>query len=135
MLRFSAVGASLLLGSFLYAQQPATRTETTTTKTTWSGQLVDEGCYTSHSQTKESKSSEKGATKTQTTTTVTTECPVTPTTTTFGFVTADGKFMRFDAPSNSRIVQIVKSKKDLEKSKIQVVGTANGDVIVLEEIQ
>lgn len=135
MLKLSAVGASLLLGTFLCAQQPASRTETTTTKTTWSGLLVDEGCHTSQTQTKETKSTEQGATKTQTTTTVTTECPVTPATTTFGFLTSDGKYLRFDTPSNSKIVQIVKGKKDMEKSKVQVVGTANGDVIVLEEIQ
>lgn len=131
MPRLAAVAALPLLGAFLYAQQPVTRTETTTTKTTWNGALVDETCRVSRTQTKETKSDAK----TETTTTVVTECPVTPTTTSFGFVTSDGKSFHFDAPSNSKIVQIIKANKDFNKSKVRVIGTTKGDIVVLEDIQ
>lgn len=131
-----------LLTGFLYAQEPNVRTETTTTKTTWSGTLVDEACHTSHSQTKQSATDARGATRTETTTTVVTECPVTTTTTSFGFITPEGKYMRFDAPSNTKIVQIVKDNKEWEKQmsdraplKVRIVGTANGDIVLLESIQ
>ena len=140
MYKFAA--AIPFVAGFLYAQQPATRTETTTTKTTWNATLIDEGCHTSRSQSKESKTNEQGATRTETTTTVVTECPATMTTTSFGFLTADGKYMRFDSPSNAKIVQIVRGNKDWEKVmsekkpvSVRVVGTANGDVVVLESLQ
>ncbi len=141
MSRFAVASVIPLFVGFLYAQQTTTRTETTT-KTTWNGTLVDEACHTSHSQTKETKTNEQGATRTETTTTSVTECPVTPTTTSFGFLTADGKYMHFDAPGNTKIVQIVKSNKNWGKEmnehapvKVSIVGTEKGDVVLLESIQ
>src|SRR2546423_1719070 len=141
MSKILAAAVIPLFAYSIYAQQERTET-TTTTKTTWNGTLIDESCHTSHSQTKESKTSEQGATKTETTTTVVTECPVTTTTTSFGLFTADGKYLRFDAPSNSKIVQIVKSNKNWEKEmnerrpvKVRVVGNAAGDVVVLESVR
>ena len=141
MLKTQAAAVILLFTGSVYAQQQRTET-TTTTKTTWNGTLIDESCHTSHSQTKESKTSDQGVTRTQTTTTIVTECPITTTTTKFGLFTGDGKYLRFDAPSNSKIVQIVKSNKNWETEMnerrpviVRVVGTAAGDVVVLESVE
>src|SRR5436305_1579465 len=94
-----------LFAGFLLAQQPRSETQTTTTTTTWNGTLIDAGCHSSHSESKETKSDERG-TKSQTTRTESLDCPVAETTTTFGLVTADGKFVRFDNASNSRIIEM-----------------------------
>src|ERR1041384_3099705 len=141
MSRFAAAMVVTLCAGFAYAQQPA-RTETTTTKTTtWNGTLIDESCHTSHSQTKQSQTNEQGATRTETTTTVVTECPVSTTTTSFGFLTPEGKYMRFDAPSNAKIIEMVKNKnweKEMAEHapvKARIIGTSNGDIVVLESIQ
>src|SRR5690349_19739394 len=114
--------------------QETTRTETTTT--TWNGTLVDEGCRTT--RTKETKSNEK---KTETKTTVVTDCPVATETKSFGLWTADGKYVRFDPASNARILEMVKNNKewstDIREHKpitTRVIGTMNGDVVVIKEI-
>ncbi len=69
------------------------------------------------------------------------DCPVTTTTTTFALQTPEGKYVRFDDPSNSRIVEVVKGNKVWSKSindhksvKVRVVGTANG-YVVMESIR
>ena len=123
-----------LFAGFLFAQE-STRTETTTT--TWNGTLVDQGCRTT--QTKETTSNEA---KTETKTTTVTECPVVTTTTSFGLMTPEGKYVYFDNASNERIVQMIKNNKkwttyvtERKPIKTRVVGTLNGDVVVIREIQ
>jgi hypothetical protein len=144
MKKLAAVALVPFFAGYLCAQsdQPA-RTETTTTTTTWNGTLVDEGCRTTRTQRKETTSNENATAKTETnTTTTTTECPVTTTTTTFGLVTPEGKYVRFDDTGNTRIVEMVKTKKGWTTSitehkpiKVRVIGSRNGDVVLLKEIQ
>jgi hypothetical protein len=40
-----------------------------------------------------------------------TECPATATTTSFGFLTPECKYVVFDQPSNTRMVEVVKGNK------------------------
>jgi len=119
---------------FLFAQE-STRTETTIT--TWNGTLVDEGCRTT--RTKETTSNES---KTETKTTIVTECPVVTKTTSFGLLTPEGKYVRFDDASNTRIIETIKNNKtwttyvtERKPIKTRIVGTANGNVVVIKEIQ
>ena len=128
-----------LFAGFLLAQEPRTETQTTTTTTRWTGTLLDAGCRATHTESKETKSDENG-TKSKTTRTETVDCPVATTTTAFGMVTSDGKYVRFDPGSNTRIIEMLKNKKwDKEISEhvpltVRVVGKANGELIVLESI-
>ena len=103
------------------------------------GTLVDQSCYPTHSHSKETNADQNS-----TTTTVTTkdssDCPVTATTKTFGLLTPDGKMVRFDDASNSRVV--MKSDKDFNNDtnvhrpvKVRVVAMPNGDVMVVKEIK
>jgi cytoskeletal protein RodZ len=149
MKKFAVAAVIPLFASFLWAQAEqtqTTRTETTTTKNTWNGTLVDAGCRSTHTEHSSSSTTSPDArtTRTETThsTSDSTECPVTTTTTTFGIVTSDGKFVRFDEPGNTKIIEMVKSnkawKREMEGKKpvaVRVVGTANGDTIVLESIK
>jgi hypothetical protein len=143
MKKLAAAALVPFFAGFLYAQDQPARTETTTTTTTWNGTLVDEGCRTTRTQRKESTTNESATAKTETnTTTTTTECPVTTTTTTFGLVTPEGKYVRFDDTSNTRIVEMVKTKKGWNTTitehkplKVRVIGSPNGDVVVLKEIR
>ena len=57
-------------------------------------------------------------------------------------MTPEGKYVHFDNASNERIVQMIKNNKKwttyvTERKPIQtrVVGTVNGDVVVIKEIQ
>jgi hypothetical protein len=133
---------SMLLGSVAFAQDQ-TRTVVTTSKTTWNGVLVDAACQSSHTERKETTREDNGNKTTQTERTIreTTECPVTTSTTTFGLLTSDGRFVRFDNPSNTRVVEIVRSNRDMNRYladrtpvQVKVVGTANGDVAVVESL-
>ena len=153
MIKFAAVAMIPLFAGFLCAQdQQTTRTEThsSTTKTTFNGTLVDAACQSSHSEHHESSSSsstEGGVTtnrseSSHTETTKDADCPVTTTTTTFGLMTPDGKYVRFDQPSNTRITETVKTNKTWSKDmsdrtpiRVRVVGTPNGDVVVMESIR
>ena len=119
-------------------QTETTRTTTTTT-TTMNGTLVDQGCYTTHTQSKETNAATNTTTETSR---LVTECPVTETTTSFGMITPAGKFVRFDDSGNTRVVEMVKSNKDWKDYisghkpvRVRVVGTANGDVVVIKEIK
>jgi hypothetical protein len=142
MQRFFSVALIPLCAGFLFAQaEQTTRTETTTTSTTVNGTLVDAGCRTTHSANREVTTSTPEKSQTTQTHTETTECPVTTTTTTFGIVTPEGKYMRFDEPSNTRVIEVMKSKKwdklmeEHKPVKVRVVGNANGDVVVVRQIQ
>ena len=153
MKRFASMAMIPLFAGFLWGQQNQasqneTRTTTTTTTTTLNGTLVDAGCYTTHTEHKETTSTtprdEKGAsttTRTETTKKVV-ECPVTVTTTTFGLLSPEGRYVRFDEPSNTRIVEIVKGNKvwtqeitDRRPITVRVLGKRHGDVIVMESIK
>ena len=150
MKKFASVAIIPLFAGFLWAQRDqATQTETrTTTTTTFDGTLLDAGCYTTHTEHKETVSktppdenNTSKTTRTETTNTMV-ECPVTITTTSFGLLTPEGRYVRFDEPSNTRIIEVVKSKKEWKREldnrkpiKVRVVGKPNGDVIVLESIR
>lgn len=125
----------------------AQTTETTTTTTTsassvnYTGTLVDQGCYTTHTKRTESNTSGDTTTTTETTR-VSTECPATASTTSFGLVTPEGKFVRFDDASNTRVIEMVKNHKDwktyMDERKpvrVHIVGNPNGDYVVIREIR
>lgn len=129
---------------FLLAQdQQTTKTEThtSTTTTTYNGMLVDAGCRSTH--TEESHTSTVGVSShTETTKTDSVDCPVTPTTSSFGMVMPDGRYIRFDQGSNTRITEIVKTNKSWSKHledrtpiNVRVVGSPDEDVVVIESIR
>jgi hypothetical protein len=69
---------------------------------------------------------------------------VTTTTTTFGLLTPEGKYVRFDDPSNARVIEMVKGNKkwhtyitDRKPLKVTVVGEpqTHGDTVVVETIR
>ncbi len=141
MKKFAALAVIPLFAGFLCAQD-RTETKTTTTKTTYEGTLIDAGCRTTHTEHKESHTNPDSSVTTKTEHSEVTECPVTTTTTSFGLLTSEGKFVRFDDPGNAKIVEIVKSNKTWSKEinehapiKVRVVGTPNGDVVVMESIR
>jgi hypothetical protein len=152
MKKIAAVAVIPLFAGFLWAQQQQAQQDqaaqsTTTTTTTWNGTLVDAGCRTTHTQRTESSSQTSPdqrsttASRTQSEST-STDCPVTTTTTAFGLMTPEGKYVRFDDPSNVKIVEIVKGNKKWTETitekkplKVQVVGTPNGDIVVMQRIQ
>jgi hypothetical protein len=143
MKKFATIGLIPLFAGFLWAQE-ASRTTTTTT-TTWNGTLVDWACQSSHTESKESSTQtnpDQSVTHKESSRSTTVSCPVTTTTTSFGLLTSDGRYVHFDEPSNTKIVEVVKSNKDWNRFivakkpvKVKVVGTANGEVVVLESIQ
>jgi hypothetical protein len=141
MKKFAAAAMVPLFAGFLCAQTE----QTTTTTTTYNGTLVDAGCHTTHTQTKDTSVSnpDENTTRTRTTTTNTerTECPVTTTTTTFGLLTPEGKYIAFDEPSNTRVIEVVKGNKKWVKYMnehqpidVRVVGRPNGKTVVVESI-
>lgn len=132
-----------LLATFVYAQaQQSTRTETHTSssRTTYNGTLVDAGCRST--QVIESHTTTIGVSRhTDVTRTNTAECPVTSATTSYGLLTPDGRYVRFDQTSNTRINEVVKNNKswskDLQDKKpinIQVSGSQNGDLFVVDSV-
>jgi len=141
MKKFATIGLIPLFAGFLWAQE-ASRTTTTTT-TTWNGTLADWTCQSSHMTQKESSTQanpDQSVTHKESTTTTTVGCPVTTTTTSFGLFT-NGRYVHFDEPSNTKIVEYVKTNKDWERMivgkrpvRARVIGTINGDVVVMESI-
>jgi hypothetical protein len=142
MKKFAAIAIIPLFAGFLYAQE-ASRSVTTTT--TWNGTLIDASCQSSHTEHKESSTKtnpDQSVTHRESTRTETVDCPVTTTTTTFGLLTPEGRYMTFDEPSNTKIVEVVKTNNGWSRFitgrkpiKVRVVGTANGDVVVMESIR
>jgi hypothetical protein len=134
-----AIATIPLFAVFLFAQdQSRTETRTITTKTTWNGTLVDAACQSTHTERRETNPN-RGVTTTTRTETV--DCPVTTNTNTFGLLTSDGRFIRFDNPSNTRVVEIVRGNKalntyvlDRTPVRVRVIGSANGDVAVVESL-
>ena len=141
MKAFAALAMIPLVAGFLVAQERS-ETRTTTTKTTWNGTLIDAGCQTTHTEHKESKTNPDQSVSTKTEHTEVVDCPATTTTTSFGLLTSDGKYIRFDDPSNTKIIEVVKSNKewssglaDRKPIRVRVIGTPNGDVAVVESMQ
>jgi hypothetical protein len=125
------------------SSQSETRTTTTTTAApvNLDGTLVDQSCYTTHSHSKETNS-DPNSTTTTVTTKDTSDCPVTTSTKTFGLLTPDGKMVRFDDASNSRVIEMMKSDRDFNGDmnqhrpvKVRVVAMPNGDVMVVKEMK
>lgn len=108
-------------------------TRSTTKTTTWDGTLVDAVCQTTQTQR-----TTQGAGKSErTVTTEVVRCPVTPQSTSFGILTADGQFIRFDNASNTRTIEVMKLKTmagETQPLRVHVVGMANGDTAVVESI-
>ena len=134
MKKLAALFAVPIFAGYLCAQ--TTQTETTTT-TNVNGTLVDEGCRTTHVKT----TSQNADTKTETNRWIT-ECPVTTTSTSFGLLTPEGKYVRFDDAGNARVVEMVKSNKNWtayigehKPIKVRVIGSPNGDILVVKEIK
>jgi len=57
-------------------------------------------------------------------------------------MTSDGKYIAFDDPSNTKVIQVLKSNKNWSKNledrkpvSVRVVGNQKGDVIVVESIK
>jgi hypothetical protein len=142
MYRVAVLGMIPMVAGFLAVAQEQTRTETRTT-TTWNGRLVDAACESSHTEHTEittTKNPDSTTTRTQRTRTDTV-CPVTPATMTFGILTSDGRFIRFDDPGNVRVREMMKDNHAWSQSiaasrpvEVQVVGTPNGDVTVVDSI-
>jgi hypothetical protein len=142
-MKFATVAVLSIFVGCLSAQSDPAETKTTTTTTTVNldGTLVDQGCYTTHTQQKET-TSDQSSSKTTVTTKSVTECPVTTTTTAFSLLTADGKMVRFDDASNTKVVEMMKSNKDWTDDikghkpvKVRVVAMPNGDLMVIKEIK
>ena len=137
-MRFATIAILCISTSVLYGQAQR-RTEITTTRTTWNGTLVDAACQSGRTERHETTHENAGArsTRTETTRVETVECPATATTTSFGLLTADGRFIRFDNPSNARVIEVVRSNQvfaDRAPLRVSVVGTLNGDVAVVESL-
>ena len=149
MKKIATLAVIPLFAGFLFAQsEQTTRTETTTTNaaTDMEGTLVDAGCYTTHTEHRDSTATNPdgttSTTRSETTRTEEVQCPVTSTTTTFGLVTPSGQYMAFDEPSNTRVVEVVKNHKewveamkDSKPVKVHVVGKPNGGVLVVESVR
>src|SRR5436305_7805230 len=105
MKKLAALAVVPLFAGYLCAQPAQSQETTTTTTTTLNGTLIDAGCRSTHMEHKESNNTENSTTKTETTRD-TTDCPVNAQTTSFGLLTSDGKFVRFDDAGNTRVVEM-----------------------------
>lgn len=144
MKRFAALAVIPLFAGFLCAQDQSSQTTTTTTTTArnWDGTLVDAGCRTTHTVRRESNTNPDQSVTTREQRSEKVECPVTTTTTTFGLLTPDGNYVRFDDASNTRIRQSMREHQDWDRDisghrpiRVHVVGTENGDTLVIESIR
>jgi hypothetical protein len=144
-MKLATIAAISIFAGCLGAQtNDGTQTETRTTMTTvnWNGTLIDQACYTTQTHRKETTSNGGGSTTTTETTRVVSDCPATTTSTNFGLLTPEGKFIRFDDAGNTRVIEMMKTNKDwrnyMDTHKpvtVRVVGTPNGDVVVVKEIR
>jgi len=141
MKRLATIALVPIFAGFLFAQAQEAQRETTTTTTTFNGTLVDAGCYSTHSHSKDTNSNGNSTTTTETTK-VSTNCPVTSSSSSFGLMTEDGKYISLDPAGNQRVVELVKSNKDWQQNMsehkpvtVHVIGRPNGDTIVVKEIK
>jgi len=127
-----------LAAAVLFAQ--ARTTTTTTTRTTWNGTLVDASCQstkTEHREATQINPDRSITTRTETTRAENVECPVSASTSSFGLITSDGRFIRFDNPSNARVVEFVKSNNSFSSGapvRVSIAGTSQGDLAVVESL-
>src|ERR1051326_952159 len=105
MKKFATLAVVPLFAGFLFAQTSQTTTTTTTTNNI-NGTLVDWGCASTHQETKSSD-----ANSTTTTTKDTVNCPVMETSTSFGLLTPEGKYVRLDDAGNQTNVLALRSQK------------------------
>jgi hypothetical protein len=144
----TAIGLVPVFACWLCAQSDQTthsENSTTTTTTSYGGTLIDESCHNTRTEHHESSSTDNPDTGSHTTTTssstrVTSDCPVTNETKTFGLLTPEGQYIRFDQPSNEKIIQVVKGNKSkyIEANgpvKVEVKGRKKGDTVVIDSIQ
>jgi hypothetical protein len=108
---------------------------------------VDASCRTSqtaHRESSETTHPDENTTRTTTSKSdsYVTECPVTTTTTNFGLITADGQYVSFDQPSNTRVIEVMKKNRNWSRDlsshkpvKVTVVGNKRGDTVVVESIK
>jgi len=144
MRKYAAIAVVPLFAGYLFAQAQTTQTsksETTTTTTTINGTLVDAGCYSTHSHSKDTNSNERSTTTTEKTSD-SSNCPITTSSTAFGLMTPDGKYVSLDEAGNQRVIELVKSNKTWNENMaehkpvtVRVIGTPNGDTIVVKEIK
>jgi len=131
MKKFAAIAAIPVAMGFLFAQE-TTETQTTTTRNnTWSGTLVDAGCRSTHSERQVTTNNGNESTS-RTETSHSVDCPVTSSTTSFGLVTPEGQYIRFDQPSNTRVIEIMKGQP--MNREVRVVGSPEGDVVMVQSI-
>jgi len=125
-----------LAAAVLFAQ--AGTTATTTNHTTWNGTLVDASCQaTEHRETTQINGDRSTTRRTETTRTENVACPVSASTSSFGLMTSDGRFIRFDNPSNARVVEFVRSNRSFSSGapmRVNIVGTSRGDLAVVESL-
>ncbi len=142
-MKFASIAVLSIFVGCLSAQSDQAETKTTTTTSTVNldGTLVDQGCYTTHTQHKET-TADQSSSKTTVTTKVVTDCPASTTTTSFGLLTPEGKMVRFDDASNTKVVEMMKSNKDWTDDvkghkpvKVRIVAMPNGDLMVIKEIK
>ncbi|HEX3745615.1 MAG TPA: hypothetical protein VHW09_16855 [Bryobacteraceae bacterium] len=122
-------------------RQTTTTTTNSTSPVNMEGTLIDQGCYSTHSHSKETTSN-PGSTTTTETTKDHSDCPVTTSTRDFALLTPEGKVVHFDQASNGRVVEMMKSDQDFSTDlnehrpvKVRVVAMPNGDVMVIKDIK
>lgn len=145
-MKLTILAVSSLFMGFLSAQtnqisrQPDQRDMAATTNV--DGTLVDQGCHSTHSRRTETTTNPDNSTTTTEITHVVTECPVTTTTTSFGVMTPDGRYLRLDDGGNTRVVEMIRSNpnwgdeiRDHRPVRVRIIGTENGDVIMIRDIR
>ena len=76
-------------------------------------------------------------TRVETTRTDNVECPVSALTSSFGLMTSDGRYIRFDDSNNARVVEFVRSNKSFSRGaplRVNIEGTSRGDLAVVESL-
>lgn len=53
----------------------------------------------------------------------------------FGIVTADKKFLKFDADGNAKIAQQLKDSKETDHLRVNVKGSVDGDVLKVDSVK
>lgn len=133
----------LLFAVCVYAQDQqitSSETHTSTSPTTYNGTLVDAGCRST--EVVETHTTTIGVSRqTEVAKANSVECPVTPATTSYGLLTPDGRYIRFDQTSNIRVGEIVKNNKSWNKEMrqekpihVEIVGSANGGAFIVDSM-
>jgi hypothetical protein len=63
------------------------------------------------------------------------ECALTCQKSGFGIVTADKKFLKFDADGNAKILEQLKSSDKTDHLRVNVSGDVKGDTITVESVK